>query len=436
VRDDAVVEVLDIAVEDTPSEGPLAGCGIDMPEPGAVRPTFDLEVRGWAVGRDRPAVSVELAHEDLILRKAPLDVSRPKLASQHPGTERGDEIGFRAVTGVLRLPTDFVLSVRAVMDGGGRAPIARLRGRRAELTTSLAPAIPPLIVTTLGRTGSMMLMRMLEAHPEILVYRPYRYEQRATSYWIEVMLALVEPASYFRQIAPAGNLDDRTWWLGEGGTTPPGLTDGGVERWLGFDAVKELAEVSQARVGRLYEQIATQMDGDHAFAYFAEKCSLGLSHLVWELYPRAREVFLVRDFRDMVCSIIAFNRKRGVQGFGREAVASDRAYVESLGGWAANLKRSYEERSSRSTLVRYEDLVLDPASTLRGLLEYLGVDQGEEVVAAMVEALAGELPALAEHRTAADPRASIGRWHRELTGELLEASERAFGPALATFGYD
>jgi hypothetical protein len=435
-RDEAVVEILEVGVEDCPREGPLAACGLDMPEPGAVRPTFDLEVRGWVVGRERAAVAVELASDDLLLRRAPLEVSRPKLAAQLPATEQGDVIGFRAVTSLLRLPPDFELSVQAVTDDGERAAIARLRGRRAEVRTAFQPALEPLIVTTLGRTGSMMLIRMLEAHPEILVYRPYRYEQRVASYWIEVMLALSEPASYFRQIAPAGSLDDRTWWLGEGGTTPPGLRDERIERWMGFEAVRELAEVSQARIERLYEQVGRREREDRKPAYFAEKCSLGLSHLVWELYPRAREVFLVRDFRDMVCSIIAFNRKRGVKGFGREAAESDRDYVESLTGWAANLKRSFEQRSGRSMLVRYEDLVLDPAPALRALLEYVGVDHGEQVVAGMLEAVAEELPALAQHPTAADPRSSIGRWREELTGELLEACERAFGPALEAFGYE
>jgi hypothetical protein len=87
-------------------------------------------------------------------------------------------------------------------------------------------------------------------------------------------------------------------------------------------------------------------------------------------------------------------------------------------------------------LVRYEDLVLDPAPALRALLEYVGVDHGEQVVAGMLEAVTEELPALAQHPTAADPRSSIGRWREELTGELLEACERAFGPALEAFGYE
>ena len=97
--------------------------------------------------------------------------------------------------------------------------------------------------------------------------------------------------------------------------------------------------------------------------------------------------------------------------------------------------RSYERRTGRSIVVRYEDLVLEPAPTLTRLLGYLGVEAGAPVVERMLEAPAGGLPALADHRTAADPRTSIGRWRRELDDELLAACEEAFGPALETFGY-
>ena len=45
---------------------------------------------------------------------------------------------------------------------------------------------------------------------------------------------------------------------------------------------------------------------------------------MWELYPRAREVILVRDFRDMVSSMFAFNAKRGFQGFRRGSVRERR----------------------------------------------------------------------------------------------------------------
>ena len=43
------------------------------------------------------------------------------------------------------------------------------------------------MLTTLGRTGSMALMRMLEAHPEVLVYRPHRYEQQVAGDRLDVL---------------------------------------------------------------------------------------------------------------------------------------------------------------------------------------------------------------------------------------------------------
>jgi len=433
---DALVEVLEVSVESAGGEGALAGGGIDVPEPGASRPTFDLEIRGWAIGRRSAAVAIEVAHDDLVIGAAPLEVARPKLAARHPATAAGDRIGFRVQLGLLRVPAEFDLSVRAVTEDGEREAIGRLHGRRAEIHTGFEPRFQPLMLTTLGRTGSMMLMQMLEAHPEILVYRPFRYEQRVASYWLEVLIALSEPASYFRQIAPAGSLDERRWWLGEDGVTPTGLRDEQLQHWLGAGAVRELAEVSQVRVERLYEQLAGRLEGDPAPRFFAEKYALDISHLVRELYPGAREVFLVRDFRDMVSSIIAFNEKRGAAGFGRGAAASDLEYVRSLGAWATRLEEAYARRSDGAIVVRYEDLVLDPGPTLKRLLEHIGVESSDEVVGRMVEALAGELAELAEHRTTADPLASIGRWRRDLGEELLGACDEAFGPALEAFGYE
>jgi len=157
----------------------------------------------------------------------------------------------------------------------------------------------------------MLLQRLLEAHPEILVLRPHRYEQRVAGYWVEVLLALTEPSGYMRQLAPAGSLDDLHWWLGHEG--PPAHTDPAdpLHRWLGREAVVSLADLCRSRIDDLYAQAAAQARGPQP-RYFAEKHTLRSAALTAELYPGAREIFLVRDFRDMVASILAFNRKRGV----------------------------------------------------------------------------------------------------------------------------
>jgi Sulfotransferase family len=432
---EAMVEVLEVSVEEPSGDGPLAGVGIDMPSFGATRATFDLEVRGWAVGRGSAPAGVEIAHGEEVLARAPIEIERPNVAAAHPATEAGDAVGFRTLVGLLRAPAEFELTVRVVTRAGEEIPVARLGGRRAEVRTGFVPSLEPLMVTTLGRTGSMMLMQMLEAHPEILVYRPFRYEQRVASYWIEVLLALAEPASWFRQVAPAGSLDEPRWWLGEDGATPTGLRDEALQQWMGGEAVRELAEVSQTRIERLYGRLASRLENGPAPRFFAEKYALGISHLVRELYPGAREIFLVRDFRDMVCSIIAFNKKRGVQGFGREAAASDLDYVASLGRWAEGLQTAYERRAGSAIVIRYEDLVLEPRPTLEAMLDHIGVDSGSGVLDAMVEALGRELGELRGHRTSADPRSSIGRWREDLGDELGRACEESFGSALEAFGY-
>ena len=137
------------------------------------------------------------------------------------------------------------------------------------------------------------------------------------------------------------------------------LRDEAVQEWLGGEAVEALADGRQQRIDALYEHIAATTGGSDE-PFFAEKSNLRVSSVAAELYPNGRELFLVRDFRDMVCSVLAFNEKRGVTGFGRAEASSDMEYVERLGGWAASLMRAWERRRERAHLVRYEDLVLDP----------------------------------------------------------------------------
>jgi hypothetical protein len=411
----------------------LAAAGLDAPAPGEQLGTYALELRGWAIGAAEPAVGAELLHDGQPLRQVPIDVGRPRRAAAHPESKGRTTIGFIASQSVLTLPTEFELGVRIVLESGATALMATVRGTREPLRTTFESALQPLMVTTLGRTGSMALMRMLEAHPAVLVYRPYRYEQQVAGYWLDVFLTLADPSSYIRQIAPAGNLENPLWWLGSD-LAPPRLRDSALERWLGATALEQLARTAQERIAAVYEQIAGGGAKPGA-RYFAEKHSLRTAALGSELYPGAREVFLVRDFRDMVASIMAFNQRRGVQGFGRAGAAGDAEWIESLSGWATSLVRAWQRRARRAHLVRYEDLILKPAETLTGMLEYAQIDSSPESVAAMRSTLSTEMPELAGHRTSREEE-SIGRWRTDLPDELVEACRRAFGEALAVFGYE
>src|SRR5439155_9208191 len=191
------------------------------------------------------------------------------------------------------------------------------------------------------------------------------------------------------------------------------------------------------RIDTLYRPLASGRDRNDA-VYFTEKYIPGsVQPLMWELYPEAREVILVRDFRDMLSSMFAFNEKRGIQGFQRSRAGSDREYVvDTVGKSIAALLRDWQARSGRAHVVRYEDLVTTPVETLTGILQYLGLDSKELIVQAMAACASETTPEMEWHQTAESSSSSIGRWRRDLGPELHAVAQETFGPALEAFGYE
>jgi sulfotransferase family protein len=397
--------------------------------------TYALEVEGWALGRQLPVVSVELIHERNCLRRVAPDVGRPDLGAAHPDLSGIESSGYYASVSPLALEIEFELLVRAALQDKTRVEIGTIRGSRTPLETSFEPRLRPLMITSLGRTGSNALARLLNAHPQIVAYRPFQYEPRVGTYWMGILRALSEPASYRRQIEAAGKLD-AVWWLGREEPVPRKSADGELDRWLGVEGVEALATFCQSRIEELYAQIAGRAQKPNA-AYFAEKFRAdSAASLMRELYPTGRELIVVRDFRDMLSSMLAFNAKRGVEGFRRDRAGSDVEFIEeNMGNSAWALANAWQRRSDRAHLVRYEDFVLKPKEMLESLLTYLGLDAGESTLTATLAAASQPDSAVDAHRTAASPEASIGRWQHDLTPEQKRACEAALGPALETFGY-
>jgi hypothetical protein len=291
------------------------------------------------------------------------------------------------------------------------------------------------MITTLGRTGSNALTRVLDAHPQIVAFPPFRYEPRAGTYWMGILRALSEPASYRRQIEAAGRLD-ALWWLGREGPVPRKTPEGELDRWLGVEGVEALASFCQSRVDALYGQVAEQASKEAA-VYFAEKFRPdSAASLMRELHPQGRELIVVRDFRDMLSSMLAFNEKRGVEGFRRDRAASDVEYIEqNIGNSAWALANAWERRSDQAHLVRYEDFVLRPRETLQSLLDYLALDSSEATIDEALGAASKPHQAADAHRTADSPESSIGRWKNDLNADQKRACDAVLGPALETFGY-
>jgi Sulfotransferase family len=449
---DLIWEVTDVAPW-SESGKYLRGCHLDTPRLGDQGDTYMVEISGWIVGRTSQARSVRIVHEGSPLREVPASIARPDIASRFDGVSPDAVRGFSTSISLIALGTECEVSVMALLEDGQVIPIGTIRIRHRPISTGYESALQPLMLTGLGRSGGTWMMSMLRAHPQIVVFPEFPHEERMASYWLHMLTVLSAPANRF-QSADTSFQTDPSWVGHNPFHDAKALRGSAVGLWLGRTYVERLAEFCQRSIDDCYLTVAREDGKDveslaggqsrarEAPVYFAEKMGpTRIANVAWELYPGTKEVFLVRDFRDMACSVFAFDRKRGFFGFGRTEDQSEENYLGSLRLQVNDLSLSWKKRKDHAHLVRYEDLVFQPRETMTGVLAYLGLDSSGPAVDRIVqegslEAHGGEAgSSVAGHRTTRDPVASVGRWREDLDDVLRARYEEAFGEFLAEFGY-
>jgi len=430
-----VVEQLDVRLLEPDPERVL-GAAIDTPEAGGTSETYAVKVAGWVLGRQAPVKAVQAARPDRIIRATPVHLERPGVAARFPHVEAAGRCGFAMLVDVLGLEPTFEFRLRAVLPDQTSTPLAVVRGRRRLLRSPFEPRLQPLIVTSLGRTGTTWLMRLVAEHPAIVVYRRYPYEVLAAKYWMHMLKVLLAPADdskpvgqpdrFYREKASIGG---NPFYAASSPEYPQ------IEAWYGTVYAERVAAFCQQNIDDWYGGVAASQD-QPAAVYFAEKHLPGeYPPLMWELYAGAREIILVRNFKDVASSILAFNARRGYDSFGRNADESDAAFIRRLGVGAKRLLTDWRSRSDRAHLVRYEDLVTSPVETLQPLLAYLGFDAAPATIEGMIRRASKDTSQLRQHQTSESPAASIGRWRRDLDPALRAMASDAFDDLLVEFGY-
>jgi len=405
---------------------------LDKPSAATRLDRTTLKISGWVVGQGAQPQEVEVVAGEELVRTIPVAVPRPDVAAVHPGTP--EAAGFWSLAGTLPLERRFTLSIRAVLADGARSEIATVSGRREPLAPPFNPQLRPLLVTSLGRTGTTLLMSLLAPHPAIVTHRTYPYEIFPARYWLHRLRVLAEPADHGRSAHPTTFTED-IWRVGYNPFhTAPVIHDPELADLLGRTYVERLARFCQQNIDGFYATLA-EVQRQPSARFFAEKFQPdALPRIAWDLYPHMKEIVLVRDFRDLICSVFAFNAKRGTVDFGREAFETDVEYVRYVGRRARQLVDAWKSRRDRSELVRYEDLAADPRATVERLVAYLELEAAAHVVEAMVRA-AFEHPALERHRTSSTVEESIGRWRRDLPPSLADVVEESLHGPLSELGY-
>jgi hypothetical protein len=422
-------------VEPAPRDGRLHA-NLERPAAGEPAPGFCVPLTGWAIAPDGAPVAIDVSHGRQVLRRLARSVDRPDIGEAFPDVPGARRSGFSLLLDVLKLPPAFDLRVSGIVGEAEPTPIARVRGSRRAFEPLPADGPAPLTVTTLGRTGSTLMMTLLSVHPAIAAFNPIGYDARPFAYELEAALALADPASRMRLIDSAGQGDG--WWLGRESVTAEALQrlEPPLRELLLGAPVERLLRAGVERAAAFARELGAAEERPDV-RYAAEKAGPAhLPRLLRELCADGREIFLVRDFRDVLASMLAFNAKRGYAAFGRERVDSDEQFVRQLGGHVAALAAGWRERCDGALLVRYEELVGDPAATLARVLDYLELDGSASELAELVDrAQALTERTRLQHRTVQETTASTGRWQSDLPAELQELAAELFAEPLQELGY-
>jgi len=413
----------------------LWGYAIDTPVSGTQYNSHILEIRGWVLGKIAPAAFAILMnqHEQEALKRSPIHLARPDVAAHYRQVPEATHSGFVITFSVLGLALETTLQLLVRLKGQQRLRLATLRLRRRKtLSSSYSAQLQPLMITSLPRSGSTWLMHLLAHHPHIVAYRHYPYENYAAKYWLYNMLKVFsEPGHYLNR----DNRDD-LFNLNLNWIQYHCYQNNRFNTWFGQEYLAQLIGFCQQSIDQFYQQVAqTQQQALPASGYFAEKFGPGyVTGLFHECYPQAREIILVRDFRDVLCSMLAFTQKIGQAGFGLEHLEQDEAIFEQIKLRAQSLVHYWQLRVQQALLVRYEDLLLQPQATLQQILDYLNLDH--QCIESMLRQATEETAELKAHRTSQQPKASINRWRGDMNRALKQLCHTQLHTELNTFNYE
>jgi hypothetical protein len=166
--------------------------------------------------------------------------------------------------------------------------------------------------------------------------------------------------------------------------------------------------------------------------------------LLASLLPRSRVICILRDGRDVIDSWLHAHLEGAFLADHERPAVKESERLEFVRreahNWLARMEGIEAAREAHpeelTRLVRYEDLLADPAGVMGGVFGWLGVERTPERLAEMADDTSfdripsGEVGAKKFHRAA-----EVGHWRRGLTAPEQRIVQEVMGKRLAALGY-
>jgi len=274
-------------------------------------------------------------------------------------------------------------------------------------------------VTSTGRAGSSLCMARLAAHPDIAVAGVHPHEILLVSYYALALRTLVSEEDRARSMQPAAMLGkDHRFQVGFNPFNPGiAAAEPVAADYWNNRVPRRLAAAFAALIRDYYEAMLPEKPQAR---YFAEKSNPGplVRRAARKMFGAVREIALIRDPRDLVCSYRSFWKTTA-----EAAIPSIRSQLEQL-------RRLREKNPPDTLFIHYEDLILQQETTMSLIWEFL------ELEAPAASEAASEHALFERHGTSTSAAQSIGRWRHELTEAEIAHCQQRFADVLQSFGYE
>ncbi|MFL5845697.1 MAG: sulfotransferase family protein [Solirubrobacteraceae bacterium] len=222
----------------------------------------------------------------------------------------------------------------------------------------------PVLIGACPRSGTTLLRGILDNHPDLAVVGETNF-----IFWI------VRHRADWGNLKKEANRRKLAEWLFDGEGRGQKRVQGGTPR---DEAVQRMVDGGTS-LGSMFDAIFQMYADRHGKARWGDKRPgyAGFIELMFELYPDAQFVNLVRDPRGAVASQLPLGwDKPGTE------------LASSFATWETSIQRvdafAPKLRPDQLIDVRFEDLVRDPLGEIRKVCEWATLSADEETVARMV----------------------------------------------------
>jgi hypothetical protein len=373
-------------------------------------------VGGWAAETDEPdtVVDVIIYLDGKRIAQVPCGDFRQDLLD-HKIYGQGNH-GFRyAFTTVLPLSVLDRVTVRFAQTGAivpnGDKPLSGGRPLSA------------VLVTAPGRSGTTLMMSRLSMSPEICVAETPPFEVRLMSYWSTVVRTLTGAANYDHSTHP-DRLEGDGFMVGSNPFSHRSFNAAFRNRQLESEYFQEYAssmlrDTARTMIREYYLRLMNDRDKPHA-KFFSEKNNnlhRPTRTFARAIFPDMKEIVLVRDPRDLLCSQLSYFR------------SEPEKVLRHVSHATVDLMRIRREEPDRVLFVKYEDMILAAEATFGQITAHLGINA---FYATDDERQDSEFKA---HGTSTSPEESIGRWKLQLPEGQRSWCNSNWGAFLEEFRY-